>query len=179
MSFLEALAEPEIQAIFRYWCSKRRGRPVPRKADIDPVEIPHRLLPYVFIYERTPGGRFRCRLSGTGIGAAYGRDVTGKHLDEIVRRGNVAERSRLFSRVLESGLPIYYTGGLVVAGKEHISFARILLPIAKSDGTADHVFGLVVFKKLKETEDAALWAGATSGAPYRVVEATPADLDAE
>jgi hypothetical protein len=46
------MAEPDfiagcherVRAIYRYWDSKRNGRLMPRRADLDPVDIP-KLLP--------------------------------------------------------------------------------------------------------------------------------------
>src|SRR3546814_18274569 len=55
----------------------------PRRADIDPVEIP-RLMPYVLIadIEHAPF-RVRFRLVGTKVVEATGFEFTGKYLDEI------------------------------------------------------------------------------------------------
>src|SRR5690348_17873717 len=66
-----ALARDEVlSGLLAYWRGKLRGRAMPRRADIDPAEIP-RLLPHLQLVERIDG-RYRYRLAGTAIVAAYG-----------------------------------------------------------------------------------------------------------
>jgi hypothetical protein len=77
--------DPTLGAAYSYWCAKRGARAMPRRRDIDPSEISPRLLPFLQITELLDGGsRIRYRLVGTAIVAAYGADLTGRHLDEVV-----------------------------------------------------------------------------------------------
>lgn len=72
-----------IRALFRYWRSKCPEGGIPRRADIDPVDIPG-LMPNLLIVdiERDPF-RVRYRLVGTRIVEMTGFEFTGKYLDEI------------------------------------------------------------------------------------------------
>jgi hypothetical protein len=72
-----------IRQLFEYWQSKCRDGRLPRRADIDPGEIP-RLMPNLMIVdiEHDPF-RVRYRLVGTRIVQATGFEFTGKYLDEI------------------------------------------------------------------------------------------------
>jgi hypothetical protein len=56
---------------------------MPRRADIDPTEIP-RLLPDVMLVERLDNGRYRYRLIGTENTLAHGVNATGRYLDEVL-----------------------------------------------------------------------------------------------
>jgi hypothetical protein len=60
-----------------YWDSKRAGRRMPSRRDIEPTEILD-LLPYVVLVdvEREPLD-FRYRLVGTAVAARFGHDRTG------------------------------------------------------------------------------------------------------
>lgn len=95
-----------IRQLFEYWQSKcRDGRP-PRRADIEPTEIP-KLMPSVLIVdiERDPF-RVRYRLVGTRIVDATGFEFTGRYLDEISLpddEGPVLESYELCS---ESKVPV-------------------------------------------------------------------------
>lgn len=74
-----------IRQLFVYWQSKcGAGGRIPRRADIDPAEIP-RLIPNSLIVdvEYNPF-RVRYRLVGTKVVQATGFEITGKYLDEIV-----------------------------------------------------------------------------------------------
>ncbi len=75
------VASQRVHEFERYWSGKAAGGQPPRRAAIDPVEIP-RLLPYLIIadIERTPF-RVRYRLVGTRVAEANGSDFTNRYLD--------------------------------------------------------------------------------------------------
>ena len=56
---------------------------MPRRADIDPIEIP-KLLPHVMLVENA-GGRYRYRLIGTENERAHGINATGCYLDDVLK----------------------------------------------------------------------------------------------
>jgi hypothetical protein len=66
-----------------YWRSKAGGRAMPRRADIDPTQIP-KLLRDVMLVDVLPEGRYRYRLIGTANTQAHGMNATGRHLDEVL-----------------------------------------------------------------------------------------------
>jgi hypothetical protein len=80
---VEQLRSPTVLALHAYWRSKRRGRPMPAPADIDPAEI-RPLLPSLIIAEYVGApARVRYRLVGTQQVYYNGLDFTGLYLDEI------------------------------------------------------------------------------------------------
>jgi len=82
---VDQIESRQIRQLFLYWQSKcgSDGR-IPRRADVDPAEIP-RLVPNILIVdvEYNPF-RVRYRLVGTKVVQATGFEITGKYLDEIV-----------------------------------------------------------------------------------------------
>jgi hypothetical protein len=80
---IEQLRSPTVLELHAYWESKRRGRPMPAPADIDPSEI-RPLLPSLIIAEYVGApARVRYRLVGTLQVYYNGLDFTGLYLDEI------------------------------------------------------------------------------------------------
>jgi len=67
-----------------YWFDKRGARAMPALGDVDPVEIPWALGRIWLCDYVSESGRFRYRLAGEFINAFWGRNIAGKHLDEIV-----------------------------------------------------------------------------------------------
>lgn len=67
---------------YAYWLRKAAGRPMPSRADIDPVDIPN-LLPDVMLVD-VVGDRYRYRLIGTENTLAQGINATGRYLDEVL-----------------------------------------------------------------------------------------------
>jgi PAS domain-containing protein len=77
------ITEPRLRQVYDYWRCKATGRAMPRRADIDPTEIPN-LLPDVMLVDVLPQGRYRYRLIGTENALAQGMSATGRYLDEVL-----------------------------------------------------------------------------------------------
>ena len=58
------ISDTRLTAVFDYWRGKSTGLRLPRRRDIDPVDIP-KLLPILMVVEVLPSGRYRYRLIGT------------------------------------------------------------------------------------------------------------------
>lgn len=143
-SFLDHLSGTGLQACFEFWRGCRQGEHPPLKARIDPVAMPRQILPNLFLYELV-GHRFRCRLAGTAIVAAFDDDPTGRYLDDMVSADAVDGRTRLFTGVIERAVPVVYGGQLARTGRSVLSFKRLLLPVSTTGASVDIVFGMVIF----------------------------------
>jgi hypothetical protein len=73
---------PDIVAFYSYWDGKRRGRDMPARADLDPLEIVPFLPGVMLIDVVADPRRFVYRLVGTREVAMRGRDPTGKSVAE-------------------------------------------------------------------------------------------------
>ena len=150
MPFLDAIREPELKELYRFWLGKRQGRPVPLRRDIRPAEIDYRYLPNLFIYRREADGRFRCILIGTEMVSVFHRDETGMFLDEILPPSARENRLALFARCVDESRPVYYAGPAMIHTRERRSVARLLLPLASDGALADHIFGMALFGPVLE-----------------------------
>lgn len=77
------ITDARLQDALDYWRSKRGGKALPSRAEIDPIDIPA-LLPHVMLVEVLPSGRYRYRLVGTENTDAQGVHATGRYLDEVL-----------------------------------------------------------------------------------------------
>jgi hypothetical protein len=139
----DEITHPTLVAIYRYWDSKRRGRAMPQRPDIDPTEIA-RLLPYVFMVDvkRDPL-RFTYRLIGTAICEFLGRDFTGRAIDATnYRPEQAAELHKINGTVVETARPVACKGTIFyVPGREWLLTEAILLPLGKDGITVDIIIG--------------------------------------
>src|SRR5262249_10124408 len=72
----------DLEPIYRYWDAKRAGSSMPRRADIDPMELV-RFLPSLMIVDVVADARrYVYRLVGTREVSARGRDPTGRPVGE-------------------------------------------------------------------------------------------------
>ena len=77
------ITDERLKDGYAYWRRKSAGRKMPRRADIDPTEIPH-LLPHIRLIDVVGPGRFRYRLLGTEVRLHHIADPTGRFLDEVL-----------------------------------------------------------------------------------------------
>lgn len=81
----EAMNDPILQELYRYWTALQRSDDLPSRSDLDPVDIP-RLLPYILLVEcHEAERRIKFRLVGTDV--AFGSDPTGKFLQDAAPVG--------------------------------------------------------------------------------------------
>jgi len=79
-----SITSPHLQAILAYWNALRRDRPAPQVADLDPLDIPTKSLPYVLLSDlQSRPFRIRYRLVGTHIATLVGGDFRGRYLDQL------------------------------------------------------------------------------------------------
>lgn len=84
--------EPEGFGFFlplrRYWAERAAGRAAPRRADIDPLDLPYGLLPHVLLIdvEHEPLD-FRYRLAGTAADTIHGQSLKGVRVSELRPEG--------------------------------------------------------------------------------------------
>src|SRR5436190_2826857 len=78
-----AAVDHRLHQVHAYWQSRRAGRQMPSRSDIDPTDIPG-LLPFVFLVEVLNEPRdFRFRLAGTHFSEFAGMEVTGRTIGEV------------------------------------------------------------------------------------------------
>jgi hypothetical protein len=138
--------DPRMEVAFSYWLGKAAGRTMPRRADIDPGEIP-KLLRDIMLVDVLPDGRYRYRLIGTGNTQEHGISATGRYLDEVLPGDEyrahvlqlydecVRERRVLYSECLflsPDGAPARHTKVL-------------FMPLSEDGGSVNMVFVVQVF----------------------------------
>jgi hypothetical protein len=134
----QALARDQVlSALLAYWRSKLAGRAMPRRADIEPTEIPQ-LLPHLQLVDRVDG-RYRYRLAGTAIVAAYGNELTGKFVDEIIPPGRRAVAEGHYNTVYQSKRPIFVRNKYTTTRDIDIMASRVILPLSEEGATVSMV----------------------------------------
>ncbi len=127
---------PVARALFDYWDGKRRGRAVPARRDLDPLEM-RAWLGHLILTEVVDGGRdFHIRLFGSEIARGLGYDMTGQNITDIksspqaIREFLADYRAVMATRQPSRAVYDYvsvHTGRIV-------KFERLLLPLS-DDGT--------------------------------------------
>jgi hypothetical protein len=141
-AFAAAIEYAEVAPCYALWSVAWQDGQLPDRRAMRPPRLPACTLPYLFLYE-TRGSRFFCRLTGTQVDAMFGRRQMGRFLDELLDGNALASRTALLQQALDTRCALLYGGDLVVPGREHVPFRRILLPLGDEEGRARFVFGAV------------------------------------
>jgi hypothetical protein len=148
MSFVDSIDHPLHRQMYAYWQQKRGSRRMPSCADIDPTEIP-RLLPNLLISEHVAeasGERWRYRLAGTAVAAAFGRDPTGRYIDELTKGAYRDVIERIHRVVREEQRALFCASEYTGARDMRMSAKRLLLPLTTDGRQVDQIITLLVFR---------------------------------
>jgi hypothetical protein len=130
-----AASHEEIRALHAYWEGKRGSRAMPRRADIDPVEI-KRFLPQILLVDVTADARrFVYRLVGTAEVAERGGDPTGKSVREAHFGGTAEEAIACYERVVRSRAPFCYRDPYTAPDGRRETEDIIYLPLSEDGET--------------------------------------------
>jgi len=128
---------PLIQRIHVYWESKLAGRKLPQRGDIVPEELGD-LLPWVMLVEVVGDPmRFRLRLVGTGVVREYGREITGRFVDELDLGGWQDAVLDDYRRAVCECRPVASSYDYQKTDRRWITYERILLPLANDGATVN------------------------------------------
>jgi len=139
--------DPRLEQAYEYWRRKAAGRRLPRRRDIDPVEIP-KLLPDVMLVDVEPDGRYRYRLIGTENTQAQGVKATGRYLDEVLPgpeyRNHVLS---LYDEAVQKKQALYseclFLSPERLAPERHTKV--LFMPLSEDGETVNMVFVLQIF----------------------------------
>ena len=140
------LAHPDLEWLYELWRAKRGSRVLPRRADLDALEIPVRLWPHIMVVaviREGNGVRFRYRRAGGAFVVAFGRDPSGGYLDDTlpVRGGYRDYVIGLYTRVVARRHPSYSENTFTLAGQATPRLARrLILPLSNDGDAVDTLF---------------------------------------
>ena len=148
--------DPRLHQGYQYWRQKSAGKAMPRRADLDPTEIP-KLLPDVMLVDVLPSGRYRYRLIGTGNARAHGVNATGRYLDEVLPGAEYKNHViALYDECVGTGRALYseclFLSPRGEAPERHTKV--LFLPLAEDGASVNMVFVVQVFFYIdRETRD--------------------------
>jgi hypothetical protein len=138
---------PKVRQIVEYWRAIAPPDALPGRQHFDPASVPALLANlWILDVERAPAPRFRYRLVGTSVACAFGKDLTGRHLDQAHPGFERSAVHGYLSEVAEKRLPSWRVGRpKFFALQSHLRVERVYLPAARDGARVDMIFALTVF----------------------------------
>ena len=117
--------------MYDYWHSKRGARSMPSRADIDPVDMPRRLLPFINLVDVVADERrYVYRLVGTGDVEIRGCDPTGKSVLEGFFAPSATNALSCYDRVVSTRAPFLDPEPFLAPTGKHVTEETIFLPLS-------------------------------------------------
>jgi hypothetical protein len=142
MEFPES-CHPDTIRFYHYWLGKCGRRNMPRRADIDPVEMPRRLLPWISIVDVVEDARrYVYRLVGTGDVEVRGKDPTGRSVAEAYFGPSPEDALGCYDNVVATRAPLLDPTPFTAPDGKWVTDETLFLPLS-DDG--QHVNKILVF----------------------------------
>jgi hypothetical protein len=125
-----------LRRLLEDWENRRRGRPIPARADFSPNDFRYVLgdLSLVDVIHRTSGLQFRYRVYGTNLVGRFGRELTGKSVDDIAHPEQARLARNHFEEVVAARRPIAYLRNHRFVDRETPNPCEVLVLPLSSDG---------------------------------------------
>ncbi len=136
---LDRIQSDVLRQLFQYWDEKRGDRRAPSRDDIDPAEM-LKVLPNVCLIDiEADPRRYRVRLMGTELVKWYGRDITGRYVDEITD-----QVLRALDELVTTWRPWRLAGEYERRSGPVMLYELLALPLSSDGATVNMILGGIV-----------------------------------
>jgi hypothetical protein len=156
------IRDRNILQFLQYWRGMCRNGNVPKRVDIDPVEVPQ-LLKYIVLMDVIDNGAdFRFRLIGGHTVEMVGVNPTGRLLSDFVGDNNFGDfTQRLHRLMMDWQVPIHNGGSHRTAYGTTHTCERISCPLSEDGRTISTIASCAVFTLHSPSADPVAIAGST------------------
>jgi hypothetical protein len=131
---LPATCHEDTKALYAYWLAICRGRQMPARADLDPLDLPPRLLPCLCLVDVVPDARrYVYRLVGTADVEMRGNDPTGKSVAEACFAPSPENALGCYDTVVSTKAPLLDPEPFMAPNGRYVTEETLFLPLS-SDG---------------------------------------------
>jgi hypothetical protein len=143
---------PDLRAMFNYWRSKRAGRSMPARADLDPAEI-KTLLPSMVlvdvIYDAAGKADFVYRLLGTHEVDVRGENPAGRRVADAYFGPSLENVLGCYQAVVDSRVPYVDDDYYVRDGDDFADEANIFLPLSNDGERVSMVLVYTAYRRIR------------------------------
>lgn len=126
-----AVGNERLRRLLAYWESRRAGRAMPRRGDIDPVDFAYLLGNITLVEVHADPRTYRWRLVGTWWREKFGVEATGMWIDEWPFEKQRAAVRTAYDRVVAARAPRVFARVLQLDGRR-IASETLMLPLSEN-----------------------------------------------
>jgi hypothetical protein len=136
----DRISAPPLRRLHDYWRAKAGTRPLPARADLDPVEIPW-ALGHLSLIDVLPDGDFRFRLDAPRNAEFFKLDMTGKTLADYPYPDRAVFMRRSYAAAAR-GVPQLAQRDFTLEFRRW-RYEILLLPLAPAGGRVDILMSML------------------------------------
>jgi hypothetical protein len=143
---------PDLRALFDYWRSKRAGRRMPSRGDLDPAEIKTMLPSMILVdvvYDAAGKADFVYRLLGTREVDIRGENPTGKRVADAYFGPSLENVLGCYQTVVESREPYLDDEYYVRDGDHFADEANIFLPLSNDGERVNMILVYTAYRRIR------------------------------
>ena len=152
LASFEHVENRTLRRLIGYWLDKRGARAMPALGSVDPVEIPWALGRIWLCDYLAESGRFRYRLAGEFVNSFWGRNIAGKHLDEVFPPDRLKSVTKKVRTVRQGPAIVHDRVSLTLADEIAKSGERVMLPLSDDGKNVNALLGASQCDWLRDLE---------------------------
>lgn len=146
------IVSPMLKEFLEIWQSQVKDGRLPSRTMFDPLTMPRKLLPHMYMIDITDEfkgkrRRYRWRLLGTNITRKLGRDSTGKFLDETYTGRFLVQMNAFVGYCVDEKRPLRVTGCSDFVEKEWLEYETVYTPLSEDGENVNILMCALVFKQ--------------------------------
>ena len=142
---------PSLLARFTaFWLSKRHGRLLPARSDMDPLEMPW-ALPHIFIVARNEQGRFAYQLVGDDMNSRFGGSLKGKTADQVFEPDYALKTEERWEATAVHMRAYFRKSFHHTADNRPVWGSRVSFPLSDDGASVDCIIGVAHFLELNSS----------------------------
>jgi hypothetical protein len=143
-----SITSAKIRRLHDWWLSKRAGRAMPDRADVDPTELKP-LLPYILISEcMLSPFNVRYRLVGTAVAEITGFDITGRDLASLLPPDPTEDWLGHYRRVHDMRAPVFGRTIVPTVHGDPFQYQFAIFPLSRGGEVVEQFIALEDFGEL-------------------------------
>ncbi|MEX0838747.1 MAG: PAS domain-containing protein [Parvibaculum sp.] len=143
---LKDLREPLCIHMLEYWKSVRGARAMPRPDEMDPIKFARFMPNLLMLQVNWEPFDLTYRLLGEDIVSAHGANFRGRRVVEVDehKQGFGTILFDFYKFVAEAGRPYAAAGSMEYAGRGHVTFEGVYMPLSIGGERTDRILGASV-----------------------------------
>jgi hypothetical protein len=139
---------PRLARLHDYWIGKCDGRPLPARADIEPLEMKE-WLGNLLLAEFFGGiEHYRVRLDGSNLIGFGGKDRTGKGSEVLTSEEERKLIAAQYTPVLDTAQPAYFETQFQNSEGRFLREQKLLLPLSDNGSLVNMVLAGIYYRNL-------------------------------